>query len=627
MNGNSLDRADLAQEVRWLRDVTDALSDAKNLTDVLRVIGQGIKNVIPYTRWQSMSITLGSANSRLFDQYRTNGKLADAYWGNVGIGVLSAANKLGVSLRFEAAEVDEAFQVQAIDRAIAEGVDGIAVAPINPTLLEPAIARARAAGIPVITFDTPPIEGSAALLYIGTDNLVAGRIAGEVMGHLLPQGGIVGAGVYYLQALNSRQRLAGFTETIADHGLAILPPLDVQGLDNLGVSEAMELLAHNPDLAGVFGVCGINGPAWGAAALATGRAEALKILAFDIGPDMIDLLKRGVVHAVIAQRETEMGSKCVEILCRMIVEGVQATLGRYPASRVVDTGVDVITLEERDWSLSLADYLVKIGEQGGDQGLREALAQRPERPRLVVIGMATPSDVGMAMEQVGLEQNSLLKQVWTSQKRQVVKGPDGLQVGLPLFARGKMLGVLGFESNTLAEGKQAEYAQFERIARTIALLIDNTMLINAFEAHSRELGNVNAQQELLIATIRQLSTPVVTITRDILVLPLVGVIDSARIQEITHSLLEAIGAYDARIVIVDITGVKLIDSAVAAGLINAARAARLLGTEVVFVGITPLVAQTLVSLGVDFSGAVTYSNLQSGFAHALARTGGKIVYS
>ncbi len=136
------------------------------------------------------------------------------------------------------------------------------------------------------------------------------------------------------------------------------------------------------------------------------------------------------------------------------------------------------------------------------------------------------------------------------------------------------------------------------------------------------------QQEIIEAQrniILELSSPVVPITAEIIAMPLVGSIDSSRAQRIMEDLLEAIGHYGAEVVIIDITGVPLVDTGVANHLVQVTRAARLLGSHCVLVGISPEVAQTVVSLGVDLSNIATRANLQSGIEYALQRAGRKIV--
>ncbi len=121
-------------------------------------------------------------------------------------------------------------------------------------------------------------------------------------------------------------------------------------------------------------------------------------------------------------------------------------------------------------------------------------------------------------------------------------------------------------------------------------------------------------------TILELSTPIVPITEEIIAMPLVGSIDTARAQQIMETLLNAIGHYGAEVVIVDITGVAVVDTRVADHLMRVSRAAALLGSKCLLVGISPEVAQTIVSLEVDLSSIVTEADLRAGIEHALKMT-------
>lgn len=137
-------------------------------------------------------------------------------------------------------------------------------------------------------------------------------------------------------------------------------------------------------------------------------------------------------------------------------------------------------------------------------------------------------------------------------------------------------------------------------------------------------GYEEAQQETITAqkmALEELSTPIIPIFKGILVLPIVGSIDSNRAGQIMEALLNQIGETSADIVILDITGVPVIDTSVANYLLHAARAARLLGSNVVLVGIGPEIAQTIVQLGIDLTGITTRANLQSGIEYALDTKG------
>ncbi len=129
-----------------------------------------------------------------------------------------------------------------------------------------------------------------------------------------------------------------------------------------------------------------------------------------------------------------------------------------------------------------------------------------------------------------------------------------------------------------------------------------------------------SQEEIIraqAATLRELSTPLIPINDQVMVMPLIGTVDSYRTQQVMDSLLQGIAANHAQVAIIDITGVPVVDSQVADALVRAARAVRLLGARVILTGIRPEVAQTLVGLGIDLSGIVTRGSLQSGIAYAL----------
>jgi rsbT co-antagonist protein RsbR len=121
--------------------------------------------------------------------------------------------------------------------------------------------------------------------------------------------------------------------------------------------------------------------------------------------------------------------------------------------------------------------------------------------------------------------------------------------------------------------------------------------------------------------LRELSTPIMPVYTGVLVLPLVGDIDTRRATQVIEALLEGISRQQADVVIVDITGVPMVDTQVANYLVLAARAAQLLGSRVVLVGISPEIAQTIVQLGVDLSHVATRANLQAGVEYAFSLRG------
>jgi len=138
-----------------------------------------------------------------------------------------------------------------------------------------------------------------------------------------------------------------------------------------------------------------------------------------------------------------------------------------------------------------------------------------------------------------------------------------------------------------------------------------------------------AERERIIRTqekaILELSTPALQIRDRLLMLPIIGLLDSMRAKQLTDNLLHSIRASRAKVVVMDITGVAAVDSKVANHLIQTVTAARLMGTQVIVTGLSAEVAQSLVALGVDLSKINTVGDLQGGIEEAERILGYKIV--
>jgi len=142
------------------------------------------------------------------------------------------------------------------------------------------------------------------------------------------------------------------------------------------------------------------------------------------------------------------------------------------------------------------------------------------------------------------------------------------------------------------------------------------------EQKQMEAERVAMQEQIIAAqrnALRELSTPLIPITDEVVIMPLIGTIDSQRAQQVMEALLEGVAQHQADLVILDITGVSVVDTQVAQAFIQAAQAVRLLGAQVMLTGIQSQIAQTLVHLGVDLSGIQTQGSLQAGIAAALTK--------
>jgi len=131
------------------------------------------------------------------------------------------------------------------------------------------------------------------------------------------------------------------------------------------------------------------------------------------------------------------------------------------------------------------------------------------------------------------------------------------------------------------------------------------------------------QEEIIrtqAAMLAELSTPLIPISERVVVMPLIGAVDSARAARVLDTLLSGVNASGAKVAILDITGVSTVDATVAEALIAAARAVRLLGADVVLTGIRAEVARALIDLGIDLGNIVTRSTLQAGITFAMRRS-------
>lgn len=209
---------------------------------------------------------------------------------------------------------------------------------------------------------------------------------------------------------------------------------------------------------------------------------------------------------------------------------------------------------------------------------------------------AEPTD----QSQLSAEDRTLIRRIG-SQLRQIIKGvyTDVQDVG--------RLDELGILANLV-----------NRVARELQLSRERD------QRQLEELRQAQITQQYLLQTIAEVSTPALTIYDGVLLLPLIGALDSTRAQQLLATLLERTEATRARVVILDITGANMIDTHVANALLQAARAVGLLGARVIICGITPETAQVVVNLGIDLSSITTCGDLQAALTLALRVSGYKV---
>ncbi|WP_340082928.1 STAS domain-containing protein [Terribacillus sp. FSL K6-0262] len=194
---------------------------------------------------------------------------------------------------------------------------------------------------------------------------------------------------------------------------------------------------------------------------------------------------------------------------------------------------------------------------------------------------------------------------------------------------------LGWPLSYLTDGLQL----FKRVA--VEFLVDHEELdvpVSKVLRHVDELvnpfinqlvneysGNWENTVSLQRVALQELSAPLIPVMDNITVMPLIGTIDTERAKFIMENLLDGVIKHHAEVVLIDITGVPVVDTMVAHHIIQAAEAVRLIGSTCILVGIRPEIAQTIVNLGIDLSKFPTKSSLRKGFTTALEMTNKMIV--
>jgi rsbT co-antagonist protein RsbR len=179
-----------------------------------------------------------------------------------------------------------------------------------------------------------------------------------------------------------------------------------------------------------------------------------------------------------------------------------------------------------------------------------------------------------------------------------------------------VLGIVLLLRDVLARFLFSKYqSDFELLNRVLdayepaANRIANTVGVSFVQERERI---IRQQQE----AIRELSTPVLQVRERLLILPIIGVLDSPRARQLTEQLLGAVRMNRAKVVVIDITGVPSIDSTVANHLVQTVEASRLMGASVIITGVSSENAQTLVTIGVDLSKMYAVGDLQGGIEEA-----------
>jgi len=207
-------------------------------------------------------------------------------------------------------------QQRIIDDLLAKGIDGIAISPVDPANQTAMLDRAAAQAV-IVTQDSDA-PTSKREVYIGTDNVAAGRQAGELLKEALPNGGKVMVFVGTLDAANAQQRYQGLKEAIAGSNIQILN-VRTDNTDRVRAkANAADTLVTNSDVAGMVGLWSYNGPAIVSAVKEANKVDKVKIIAFDEEDETLSGVKDGSIYATVVQQPFEFGYQSIVMMSKIL---------------------------------------------------------------------------------------------------------------------------------------------------------------------------------------------------------------------------------------------------------------------------------------------------------------------
>jgi ribose transport system substrate-binding protein len=267
-----------------------------------------------------------------------------AFWQSIHAGAEKAAQELGVTAiwRGPLREDDRAAQVAEVEGFVTRGVSGIVLAPLDDTALVGPVSDAVRHKIPVVVFDSA-LKGNDFISFVATDNMKGGRLAGEGLVSLLPNGGKVVLLRYAEGSASTTEREAGFLEAMAAHkNIEVVSSNQYGGADVEGAYKKSEaILSRYRTSDGKLGVDGIFCPneSTSLAMLRVlqdnGWAGKVKFVGFDAADSLVKPLGAGFIDALVVQDPMKMGYLGVKTLVAQI-KGERV-------ERRIDTGVRVVS--------------------------------------------------------------------------------------------------------------------------------------------------------------------------------------------------------------------------------------------------------------------------------------------
>jgi ribose transport system substrate-binding protein len=230
-------------------------------------------------------------------------------------------------------------QNQILENLASQGYDAIAVSSTAPNDQVPVLNKV-AAKTNLITFDSDAPK-SGRLLYIGTNNYEAGKVLGAEIVKLLPKGGKMAVFVGTLAADNAAQRLKGIQDAIQGHGIEIVDKREDNTDRAKARSNVEDIINAHTDLNLVAGLWSYNGPAIAAAVEALGKKGKVIPAVFDEEDGTLNGIANDIIQVTVVQKPFQFGYLSSKWMHELATKG-EAAKAAIPASKVIDTGVEVI---------------------------------------------------------------------------------------------------------------------------------------------------------------------------------------------------------------------------------------------------------------------------------------------
>ena len=244
-------------------------------------------------------------------------------------------------------------QQRIVDDLLTKGVDGIAISPIDPQN-QTALIDAAAKRTIVFTQDSDAPQ-TARACYIGTDNVAAGRQAGQLIREALPEGGTIMLFVGKLDAQNARERVQGIKETLEGSNVRILDVRTDDGDDVRAKANAADVLVRYPDVKALVGLWSYNGPAILNAVREAKKVGRVKIIAFDEADETLAGLSDGAIEATVVQQPFEFGYQAM----MKMAQAARGDLSFIPASKQIIVPTLVVNRS------NVQDFTKRINELRG----------------------------------------------------------------------------------------------------------------------------------------------------------------------------------------------------------------------------------------------------------------------